>query len=88
MLCLLLLRLLLKPIEFLARSRTSLNLTLNLHSRSLIRLQLVRNVCLLGGLGGFWGAELLDVAFGVGGFDGGRFVGFQFAEVEVLDEVR
>jgi len=88
MLSLLFLRLLLKPIEFLARSSTSLSLSLDLNSRCLVCLQLIRNVCLLWGLGGFWRAELLDVAFGVGGFDGGRFVGFQFAEVEVLDEVR
>jgi hypothetical protein len=29
----------------------------------------------------------LDVAFGIAGLDGGSFVGFQFLEVEVLDEV-
>ncbi len=81
-----LLRLLLKPINFLLNS-TSLGLTFNIHSLRLVGLQLVRDVRFLGRLG--WGrcVELLDMAFGISGLDGGDFVGLEFADVEVLDDV-
>lgn len=73
---LLLLRLLLKPIELRARNSTSLGLSFNINSRRFVGLQLVRDIGLLGGFGSLGRAPLLDAAFGVGGFDGGGFVGF------------
>ena len=60
---------------------------LNVDCLCLVCLELVRDVGLLGGSGGLGDSELLDVALGVGGLDGGRFVGFQLLEVQVLDDV-
>jgi hypothetical protein len=82
----LLLWLLFKPIN-LRCLLTTLSLSLNFHSRSFVRLQLVRNIGLFGGLG--WGRllEFLDLSFGIVGLDGRRFVGLQLLEVEVLDEI-
>ena len=71
-----LLRLLLKPINFLLNWCTSLSLSLNLNSLCLVCLQLVRDIGLFGRLGGLGWSELLHVYVGIGGFDGGGFVGF------------
>ena len=87
MMGLLLLGLFLKPISLLLNS-TTLSLSFYFHSASLIGLQLVRDVCLFGGFGGGGSGELLDVAFGVVGFEGRRLVPFQFLEVELLNEIR
>jgi hypothetical protein len=83
-----LLRLLLKPIYFLLSRSTSLSLPLNLHGLCLVRLQLIRDIGLFGRLGGLGWHKLLYVCIGIAGFDGRRLVGFQFFEVEVLDEIR
>jgi len=86
MMLLILLWLLLKPVNLLCSS-TALNLTLNLHSRGLVSLQLTRDISLFRRLWCRWRIELLDMAFGVVGLDGWRFVGFEFAEIEILDEI-
>lgn len=83
-----LLRLLLKPIILLHSSTAVLSLSLNLHRRSLVRLQLIRDIGLLRRLGGLRRVELVHVSLGVVGFGRGRLVGFQFLEVEVLHEIR
>lgn len=62
-------------------------LTLNLNLLGLVCAELAGNVGLLGGSGSLGKGELLDLTFGVGGLDGGRLVGLELAEVEVLDEV-
>lgn len=88
MVSLFLLRLFLKPIHFLLNGCTSLSLSFNLNSLGLVCLQLVRDVGLFGRLGSLWWGELLDMCIGIAGLDGGGFVGFQFLEVQVLDEIR
>jgi hypothetical protein len=66
---------------------TGLGLTLNLDLLGLVCAELASNVGLLGGSRGLGKGELLDLAFGVGGLDGGGLVSLEFAEVEVLDEI-
>jgi hypothetical protein len=83
---LLLLNRLLEPVLLHGR-RAGLGLALDLGHLALVGLELAGNVGLLGGGGRGGDAELLHVALGVGGLDGGRFVGFQLLEVEVLDDV-
>ena len=83
-----LLGLLLEPIHFLLSRRTSLSLSLNLNSLCLVCFQLIRDIGLFGRLGGLGWSELLHVCVGIGGFNGGGFVCFQFFEVKVLDEIR
>jgi hypothetical protein len=84
MMSLLFLGLFLQPIINLLNC-TTLSLSFYLHSASFISLQLVRNVCLFRG---FWSRPLLDMSFGVVGFEGRSLVPFQFLEVEFLDEIR
>lgn len=84
----LLLWLLLKPINLLLSNSASFSLSLNINSLGLVCLQFIRDIGFFGGLGWLWCVPFLDVTFGVGGFDGGGFVGFQLLEVEVLDEIR
>lgn len=86
--CLLLLWLLLKPINLLLSNSTSLSLSLNLNGLSLVCFQLIRDVGFFGGLRWLWCVPFLDVTFGIGGFDGGDFVGFQLLNVKFLDEIR
>jgi hypothetical protein len=83
---LLLLNRLLEPVLLHGR-RAGLSLALNLGHLALVGLELAGNVGLLGGGGSGGDAELLHVALGVRGLEGGRFVGFQLLEVEVLDDV-
>jgi hypothetical protein len=83
---LLLLNGLLEPV-LLDGGAAGLGLALNLGHLALVGLELAGNVGLLGRGGSGGDAELLHVALGVRGLDGGRFVGFQLLEVEVLDDV-
>lgn len=62
-------------------------LTLNLDLLGLVCAELAGDVGLLGGSRGLGKRELLDLAFGVGSLNGGRLVGLELAEVEVLDEI-
>jgi hypothetical protein len=87
MMSLLLLRLFLEPIINLI-NYTTLSLSFYLHSASLICLQLVRDVCLFRGFWSGGSGPLLDVSFGVVGFEGRSLVPFQFLEVEFLDKIR
>jgi hypothetical protein len=66
---------------------TGLGLALNLDLLGLVCAELAGNVGLLGGSRGLGKGELLDLAFRVGGLDGGRLVSLELAEVEVLDEI-
>jgi hypothetical protein len=77
---------LLEPVLLHGR-RAGLGLALDLGHLALVGLELAGNVGLLGGRGSGGDAELLHVALGVGGLEGGRFVGFQLLEVQVLDDV-
>lgn len=61
--------------------------TLKLNSLGLVGLEVVCEIALFWGFWGGWDGELLDVAVGIGGFDGDWLVGFEFAKVQVLDEV-
>jgi hypothetical protein len=86
---LLLLGLLLEPVILLSGSGGSaLGLALDLDGAGLVRLELVGDVRLLGGLG--WGGRrpLLYVSVRVAGLDRRRLVALEFAEVQVLNEVR
>jgi hypothetical protein len=83
---LLLLNGLLEPVLLHGR-RAGLSLALDLGDLALVGLELAGNVGLLGGWGSGGDAELLHLALGVRGLDGGRFVGFQLLEVQVLDDV-
>jgi hypothetical protein len=83
---LLLLNGLLEPV-LLDGGAAGLGLALDLGHLALVGLELAGNVGLLGRGGSGGDAELLHVALGVRGLDGGRFVGFQLLEVEVLDDV-
>ena len=62
-------------------------LALDLDGHALVLLERGGEVGLLGRLGGLRLGEGGDVALGVGGLDGRRFVGLQLPEVELLDEV-
>lgn len=62
-------------------------LALDLDGHGLVLLEGGGEVGLLGGLGGLGDAEGLDVALGVAVLDGCGLVGFQFLEVELLDEI-
>ena len=62
-------------------------LSTNVGLLGLVGVELARDVGLLGGWGSGGDAELLHLALGVRGLDGGRFVGFQLLEVQVLDDV-
>jgi hypothetical protein len=77
----------LKPVELLLRGAVR-SLALDLHRAGLVRLQLVRDISLLGGLGRLGRAPFQDVALGVAGLDRRRLVRLELLEVEVLDEVR
>ena len=83
---LLLLNGLLEPVLLHGR-RAGLSLALDLGHLALVGLELAGDVGLLGGWGSGGDAELLHLALGVRGLDGGRFVGFQLLEVQVLDDV-
>lgn len=85
---LLFLLLLLKPIMLLLRRCSALRLALNVHATGLIRLQLARDVPLLGGFRRGRGRPLLHVAVGIRRLDGGGLVGLELFEVQILDEVR
>jgi hypothetical protein len=87
MMSLLFLGLFLQPIINLLNC-TTLSLSFYLHSASFISLQLVRNVCLFRGFWSGGSRPLLDMSFGVVGFEGRSLVPFQFLEVEFLDEIR
>jgi len=81
------LHIILKPILLngtrLSRSRLSFYLYLLL----LIIFQLVRDVSFLGRPGRARGVEFLDVPFRIGVLDWGRFVGLQFPDVQILNQV-
>lgn len=79
--------LLLKPLRVTRLRSTPLRLSLHIHSRRLVCLQLVRDIGFFRRLGRFRCVPVLDMSFGVVGFDGWCFVSFEFAQVEVLDEV-
>lgn len=78
---------LLKPVLLHGRRAGLTRLALNLGHLALVGLELASNVGLLGRSGSLGQGELLNVALGVGGLDGGRLVGLQLLEVHVLDEV-
>lgn len=84
---LLLLSGLLKPVLLGGRGAGVSGLALDLRHLALVGLQLAGNVGLLGRWGSLGQGELLDVALGVGGLDGGGLVGLELLEVQVLDEV-
>lgn len=77
-----------EPVLLNRRGLTAGGLTLNLNLLALVGLQLVGEVGLLRRLGSLGDSEFLDVSLGVTGLDGGRLVGLQLAEVELLDGVR
>jgi hypothetical protein len=83
---LLLLNRLLEPVLLHGR-RAGRSLALDLGHLALVGLELAGTVGFLGGRGSGGDAELLHLALGVRGLDGGRFVGFQLLEVQVLDDV-
>jgi hypothetical protein len=62
-------------------------LTLDLDGHGLVLLQAAGKVALLGGLGGGRGVEGLDLADGVGLLDGGRLIGLELLQVELLNKV-
>ena len=78
---------LLEPALLSGSSLTSGGLALNFNLLGLIGLQFIGQVGLLGGLGGSGNAELLDVSFGITGFDGRRLESTEFTEVEVLNGI-
>lgn len=85
----LLLGLLLEPVIFLSGSGGSaLGLALDLDGAGLVRLELLGDVRLLGGLGRGGRRPLLYVPLCVAGLDRRRLVALEFAEVQVLNEVR
>ena len=83
---LLLLNGLLEPV-LLHGCGAGLSLALDLGHLALVGLELAGDVGLLGRRGSGGDAELLHLALGVRGFDGGRLVGLQLLEVQVLDDV-
>jgi hypothetical protein len=85
----LLLGLLLEPVIFLSGSGGSaLGLALDLDGAGLVRLELVGDVRLLGGLGRGGRRPLLYVSLRVAGLDRRCLVALELAEVQVLNEVR
>lgn len=66
---------------------TSSGLALDLDLLALVGGELTGEVGLLGGRGSLGESELLDVGLGVAGLDGGRLVGLELTEVQVLDGV-
>lgn len=85
--CSLLLRLLLKPINLLGLN-TSLSLSLYFDSACLVCCQFLRDI------GFFWRCrslrwgELENLSFGIGCLDLRSFVTLQFLEVKILDKIR
>jgi hypothetical protein len=82
-----LLLLLLEPVLFNRRRTVMCSCSLEFHLLRLVRLQVVRNVRLFGGLGGRRDGELLDMAFGIGGLDLRRLVALKLPKVQILDKI-
>lgn len=79
--------LLLEPALLDGGGLASGSLALDLDFLGLVGLELVGQVGLLGRLGRSGQLELLDVSVGVTGLDGGRLVGAEFTEVQLLNGV-
>lgn len=80
----------LEPVGDLGGARGGLGggvLTLDLDGHTLVLLQVAGEIGLLGGGGSLGEVEDLDLAFGVGSFDGGDLVGLELLEVKLLDKV-
>lgn len=65
-----------------------LGLALDLDAAGLVRLQLAGDIGLLGRPGRRGRGPLLYVSLGIAGLDRGRLVGFEFFDVEILDQIR